>query len=104
MHATAHTVDDVNQEIKDCERRLTTTSMNRQAEVKLIKEIEVLKKSIPLAVRFSEIDPKMKELKTQKNNAWAEMKEIRKKEDAINVEVEKIRKELEQTQAEKNDN
>lgn len=40
MHARCHTVEEVNQEIKDCERRLTTTSMNAQAEGKLIKEIE----------------------------------------------------------------
>lgn len=63
MHASCHTVDEVNQEIKDLERRLTTTSMNAQAETKLIKEIDQLKSSIPKAKRFSEIEPEIKSLK-----------------------------------------
>ena len=53
MHSRCHTVEEVTAEIKSSERRLTTTSMTSQAEAQLIKEIEVLKQSVPKAKRYS---------------------------------------------------
>lgn len=101
MHPQCHTVDAVNDQIKESERRLTTTSLNAQSEAKLCKEIEVLKASIPKARRFTEIDNKIKELAQKKNGIYAEVKKIRSQEDALNKEMEDIRKELELTNAEK---
>ena len=104
MHATCHTVEDVQSEIKDLERRLTTTSMSGQQETKTIKEIDQLKASVPLAKRFSEIDPELKELKAQKKKIWNEIAAIRSKEDELNGEMELIKKDLELTNAEKDEN
>ena len=59
MHPGCHSVEEVNDAINNSERRLTTTSMSAAQEGKLIKEIEVLKASIPKAKRFSEINPKI---------------------------------------------
>jgi len=89
--------------MKDSERRLTTTSMSSQAEGRLIKDIDILKASIPKARRYQEIDPKIKDLKAQKNKIWSEIKGIKGEEDVLNAEMEKIRKELEQTNAEKDE-
>ena len=63
MNPECLTVEAVNSEIKDCERRLTTTSMNAQAEGKLIKEMEFLKASIPKAKRYQDIIPEIDALK-----------------------------------------
>lgn len=101
MHANCHTVEAVQQEIKDSERRLTTTSLSAQAEGKLCKEIEVLKASIPKARRFSEIDVKIKDLSTKKNALYADVKKFKAQEEVLNKEMEEIRKELELTNAEK---
>ena len=103
MHSSCHTVEDVTAEIKHSERRLTTTSMSAQDEGKLIKEIEVLKKSVPLAKRFSEIEPEIKQLKTQKNKIWNEIKGFKGQEEELNREIESIRREMEQTNAEKSE-
>lgn len=103
MHSRCHTVEDVTSEIKNSERLLTTTSMNAQAEAKLIKEIDVLKNSVPKARRFSEIEPEIKDLKAQKNKIWNEIKGFKGQEEELNKEIESIRKEMEQTNAEKNE-
>ena len=103
MHSRCHTVEDVTAEIKQSERRLTTTSMSSQAEGQLIKEIEVLKQSVPKAKRFSEIEPEIKELKAQKNKIWNDIKGFKGQEEVLNREIETIRKEMEQTNAEKNE-
>ena len=83
------------------EVRLTTTSMNRQAEGKVIKEIDQLKASVPSAERFSAIEPEMKALKAEKNTVWAQIKKIRGEEEVINKEMDKIKEDLAQTNAEK---
>lgn len=101
MHANCHTVEAVQGQIRDSERRLTTTSLNAAAEAKLCKEIETLKASIPKAKRFSEIDLKIKDLATKKNGIYAEVKKIKAQEEGLNKEMEEIRKELETTNAEK---
>ena len=103
MHSRCHTVEDVTSEIKQSERRLTTTSMSSQAEAQLIKEIEVLKQSVPKAKRFSEIEPEIKDLKAQKNKIWNDIKGFKGQEEVLNREIETIRKEMEQTNAEKNE-
>jgi len=69
----------------------------------LIKDIDILKGSISKAKKYQEIDPKIKELKAQKNKIWTEIKGIKGEEDVLNAEMEKIRKELEQTNAEKDE-
>jgi len=91
MHANCHSVEQVNAEIKELERRLTTTSMKPTEEGRVIKELEKLKGSIPSAKRFSRIEPEIKELKTKKNKIWGEIKVIRGQEDKLNAEMEKIR-------------
>jgi len=101
MVAKCHTVEDVNNEIKDLEYRMTTSSISAAEETRTIKELKQLKESIPKAKRFSEIEPSIKALKAEKNKLWAEVKKIRGEEDKLNAEMEKIRKELEQTDAEK---
>ena len=63
MAHNCNTVEAVNQEIKDAERRLTTTSMKASEEGKLIKEIETLKNSIPKVERYEQIDPQTKAMK-----------------------------------------
>jgi predicted nucleic acid-binding Zn-ribbon protein len=55
----------------------------------------MLKDSIPSAKKLSAIDPKIKELRAQKNKIYGEVKDIRKEEDVLNAEMEAIRKELE---------
>lgn len=60
MNPECLTVDAVNQEVKDLDRRLTTTSMSAQAEGRLIKDIDILKASIPKAKRYQEIEPTIK--------------------------------------------
>jgi len=60
MNPECLTVDAVNQEVKDLDRRLTTTSMSAQAEGRLIKDIDILKASIPKARRYQEIEPAIK--------------------------------------------
>lgn len=87
--------------MKDLERRLTTTTMSAAQESKIIKEISQLKESIPLAKKFSTIDPQIKELKAQKNKIWTEIKKIRAEEDHLNVQMEGIRKDLEAMNQEK---
>jgi len=64
-------------------------------EHKIIKEINMLKDSIPSAKKLSAIDPKIKELRAHKNKIYGEVKDIRKEEDVLNAEMEAIRKELE---------
>ena len=56
MNPNCLTETRVKEEIKDSERRLTTTSMSSQAEARLIKEIEVLKASVPKTKRYQEVD------------------------------------------------
>ena len=56
MNSDCLTEARVREEIKDSERRLTTTSMSSQAEGKLIKEIEILKASVPKVKRYQEVD------------------------------------------------
>ena len=56
MNPNCLTETKVKEEIKDSERRLTTTSMSSQAEARLIKEIEVLKASVPKTKRYQEVD------------------------------------------------
>ena len=65
--------------------------MNRQAEGKVIKEIDQLKASVPSAERFSAIEPEMKALKAEKNTVWAQIKKIRGEEEVINKEMDKIK-------------
>jgi len=77
--------------------------MSSQAETRLIKDIDILKASLPRARRYQEIDPQIKELKAQKNKIWTEIKGIKLEEDGLNAEMETIRKELEQTNAEKDE-
>ena len=103
MNSDCLTTEAVNQEIKDLERQLTTTTMTSQAEGKLIKEIDVLKNSIPKARRYQQIEPAIKELKTQKQKFHGEISEYKKQEDVLNKEMELIRKDLEQTNAEKDE-
>ena len=78
MNSDCLTTEAVNQEIKDLERQLTTTTMTSQAEGKLIKEIDVLKNSIPKARRYQQIEPAIKELKTQKQKFHGEISEYKK--------------------------
>lgn len=103
MNPDCLTVDAVHQEIKDSERRLTTTSMSSQAETRLIKEIEMLKGSVKKVKRFQEINGSITTLKKQKNTIWNEIKQIKDEEKVLNDQMEKIRKELEQTNAEKDE-
>jgi len=63
MNSDCLTVEAVNQEIKDSERRLTTTSMSGQAETRLIKDIDILKGSINKVKRYQEIDQQIVGLK-----------------------------------------
>ncbi len=77
------------------EYRMSTSTISAAEETRTIKEIKQLKESIPKAKRFSEIEPSIKELKSQKNKIWAEVKKIRSEEDVLNGEMEKIRKQLE---------
>ena len=85
------------------DRQLTTTSMSSQAEGKLIKEIDILKNSIPKARRYQQIEPAIKELKSQKQKFHGEISEYKKQEDVLNKEMELIRKDLELTNAEKDE-
>ena len=103
MHANCHTVDQVNDEMKELNRRLTTTSMKATEESRVIKELEKLRASIPSAKRFSRIEPDIKELKTKKNKIWGEIKVIRGQEDILNAEMEKIREAMAQTDSEKSE-
>ena len=57
MHPSCHTVADVEQEIKDLDRRLTTTTLPAAVEHKIIKELQQLKDSIPHAKKLTPIDP-----------------------------------------------
>ena len=58
---------------------------------------------MPKAKRFSEIEPEIKDLKTQKNKIWNDIKGFKGQEEELNREIEVIRKEMEQTTAEKNE-
>ena len=103
MHPNCHSVEQVQQEIKDLDRRLTTTSMKPAEETRVIKELAKLKESIPSAKRYSRIEPEIKELKAKKNKIWGEIKIIRGQEDKLNGEMEKIREAMAQTDSEKSE-
>ena len=77
MHAQYHTEDQVKQGIKELEYQMTTRTLNATQEQKMIKEISNLKKSIPSAKRFSELDPLIKQLKADKGKVWGELQKVR---------------------------
>lgn len=63
MHKQYHTVEDVQEGIRDLEYRLKVQSNSGQEERKIVKEIDQLQKSLPMAEKYSHIDPKLKELR-----------------------------------------
>ena len=55
--------EDVQEGIRDLEYRLKVQSNSGQEERKIVKEIDQLQKSLPMAEKYSHIDPKLKELR-----------------------------------------
>ena len=53
------------------------TSQSANQERQTIKEIELLKTSVPKAERFSEIKPKIKELNEQKKEVWDKLRVVK---------------------------
>lgn len=103
MQKGCTTEKDVREAIKDGERRLTTTSMSSQAEDRLIKDIDLLKASIPKTKRYQVLEEEIKVLIAQKKEIWSEIQEIKNEEEVLNKQVDEVRKELEQTNAEKDE-
>ena len=63
MHKQHHSVEAVQEGIRDLEYRLKVQSNSGQEERKIVKEIDQLQKSLPMAEKYSQIDPKLKELR-----------------------------------------
>lgn len=103
MQSDCTTEQKVRDAIKDAERRLTTTSMSSQAEERLIKEIDLLKASVPKTKRYQVLEDEIKVLIAQKKEIWTEIQSIKKEEDVLNKQVDVVRKELELTNAEKDE-
>ena len=59
MHKDHHSVEEVKEGIRELEYKQKVTTLSPQQERDCIREIEKLKKSVPMAERFSEIKPKV---------------------------------------------
>ena len=78
MHKQYHSVKDVEEGIRDLEYRLKVQSNSGQEERKIVKEIDQLQKSLPMAQKFEHIDPKLKELRDSKKEVFGKLSEVKK--------------------------
>lgn len=88
------------EQIREAIRQLEFKRMNTQfrsstEENKLIKEMDILKASIPNAHKLNLIKPKVAELKNQKDEIYTELKEVKKDLAVREAEIEGLRKEME---------
>ena len=95
MHKSYHSVEEVKEGLRDLEYRLKVQTNSGQEERKIVKEIDQLQKSIPLAERFSQIQPQVDQLMAEKKTVYASLSEVKKEVQGHEVEIEKIRKEIE---------
>ena len=95
MHKSYHSVEEVKEGLRDLEYRLKVQTNTGQEERKIVKEIDQLQKSIPLAERFSQIQPQVDQLMAEKKTVYASLSEVKKEVQGHEVEIEAIRKEIE---------
>lgn len=96
MHKDHHSVKDVQEAIQELDhRQKTSTHKSATDEEKIIKELEMLKRSLPKAKLFSGLKPKADKLYAEKKAKLEEVKGVRTIVDAQNLEIEKLRAEME---------
>ena len=78
MHKSYHSVEEVKEGLRDLEYRLKVQTNSGQEERKIVKEIDQLQKSIPLAERFSQIQPQVDQLMAEKKTVYASLSEVKK--------------------------
>lgn len=76
-------------------KQKTSSHKSASDESKIIKELEQLKKSLPVAIEFSKLKPRADKLYTEKKAKLEEVKVVRATVDQQNAEIEKLRAEME---------
>jgi chromosome segregation ATPase len=77
--------------VKALERRLTTESLDRYTELKIVKEIEQVKKSQPLFDEIDKLTKKMEAKKAEKQQASVELPELSKVIKKIKTVIDSIK-------------
>jgi len=77
--------------IKELERRLTTESLDRATENKIVKEIEQVKQSKPVFAKMDELSKKIESKKEEKSAAGGDLPELKKVIKNIKAEIDKIK-------------
>jgi uncharacterized coiled-coil DUF342 family protein len=88
--------EQVQNAINELEHKQKTTShKSASEETKLIKEIELLKASLPKAKQFSTLKPKQDKLYAEKKGLLTELNGYKARLDIQHEELEKLRKDME---------
>lgn len=96
MNKQYQSADQVAQAIIELENKHKTYShKSASEESKMIKEIELLKASLPKAKQFSLLKPKQDKLYAEKKGLLEQVRAFKTQLDAQNLEIEKLRKEME---------
>lgn len=97
-----HSFDDITEEIAAKKHRMTTCTISGAEEREIVKDIQKLTNSLPQAKEMTDITPRIKELKGQKNALFGDLKAKRALVEIKSAEIDKFKNIMDTKREEQN--
>ena len=103
MHREFRNLEAITSAIKQKTTQYETTTLSKQEEKNITKDLEILKKSIPFAEKNAKLDPEFEQAKKKRREIGERVGELKRDIEAREKEIEEYRHEMDIVNSQRKD-